>query len=142
MKQLREAVTLKTKRFFKDHKTKKLTKNPKYRGYLVGLDGRHLPIRHEHAALNTLLQSAGALLVKEATVLLYRDLTNRGYIFGTDYALMAHVHDEVQLWAKPEIAEEVGKACVSAFEQAGENFNFRCPITGQYQIGNNWKDCH
>src|SRR5690606_12207499 len=35
------------------------------RGHLVGLDGRLLHIRSPHAALNTLLQSAGALICKQ-----------------------------------------------------------------------------
>lgn len=116
--------------------------NPNYRGYLKGLDGRILPIRSAHAALNTLLQSAGALISKKATVLLYQYLEQRGYRFGVDWALMAHVHDEVQLWSRPEIAEEIGKVCVQAFEDAGEYFKFRCPITGEYKIGDNWYDTH
>lgn len=116
--------------------------NPNYRGYLKGLDGRILPIRSAHAALNTLLQSAGALISKKATIILYEDLEARGYRFGVDWALMAHVHDEVQLWVRPELAEEVGQACVTAFEKAGDHFKFRCPITGEYKIGDNWYDTH
>ena len=121
---------------------RKKVPNPSYRGYLIGLDGRQLPIRSPHAALNTLLQSAGALISKKATVILWRDLEARGYRFGIDWALMAHIHDEVQLWARPEIAEEVGKTCVAAFAAAGAHFKFRCPITGEYKIGDNWNDCH
>ncbi len=40
------------------------------RGFLKGLDGRKLSVRSEHAALNTLLQSAGAIVMKEALVIL------------------------------------------------------------------------
>ena len=36
----------------------------------------------------------------------------------------------------------VGEAAVKAFEQAGEFFNFRCPITGEYKVGTNWAECH
>jgi len=122
--------------------SRKKIANPHYRGYLKGLDGRILPIRSPHAALNTLLQSAGALISKKATVLLYERLIQEGYLFGTDWALMAHVHDEVQIWARPEIAEYVGEVCVWAFEEAGRHFNFRCPITGEYKIGDNWYDTH
>jgi DNA polymerase-1 len=35
------------------------------RGYLKALDGRHMHIRSKHAALNTLLQGAGALICKK-----------------------------------------------------------------------------
>ena len=64
-----------------------VTKTHKAKGFLSGLDGRTLPIRSEHAALNSLLQSAGAILSKRATVILYENLKRDGYIFGEDYAL-------------------------------------------------------
>ena len=109
---------------------------------LVGLDGRTLPVRSPHAALNTLLQGAGALLAKQATVILYKNLTAKGYKWGEDYAQVAHVHDEVQLIARKEIADDVGKEAVKSFQLAGEYFKFRCPITGEYKVGSNWADTH
>ena len=114
----------------------------KKNGYLKGLDGRELPIRSDHAALNTLLQSAGAVLSKKATVILYENLTAMGYIWGVDYAQVAHVHDEVQLIARKEIADVIGQEAVKSFQQAGEYYNFRCPITGEYKVGHNWADTH
>jgi DNA polymerase I-like protein with 3'-5' exonuclease and polymerase domains len=110
--------------------------------HLAGLDGRILPVRSPHAALNTLLQGAGALLAKQATVILYQNLTAKGYKWGEDYAQVAHVHDEVQLIARKEIAEDVGHEAVKSFQLAGDHFNFRCPITGEYKIGANWSDTH
>lgn len=112
------------------------------RGYLIGLDGRRLHIRSAHAALNTLLQSAGALIAKQATVFAYHELSMRGYQFGRDYALVAHVHDEVQVDCREAIAEEVGQVLVESMRRAGEHFNFRCPIDGEYKIGNNWRETH
>ena len=114
----------------------------KTKGFLLGLDGRVLPIRSPHSALNVLLQSAGALLAKQATVFLYENLTIKGYKWGEDYAQVAHVHDEVQLIARKEIAEDVGREAVKSFQLAGEHFNFRCPITGEFKVGNNWADTH
>ena len=114
----------------------------KKNGYLKGLDGRVLPIRSDHAALNTLLQSAGAVLSKKATVILYENLTAMGYIWGVDYAQVAHVHDEVQLIARKEIADVIGREAVKSFQQAGDYYNFRCPITGEYKVGSNWADTH
>lgn len=110
--------------------------------YLTGIDGRHLHIRHAHAALNTLLQSAGALLVKQATVNLYQMLSTKGYVWGKDWAMIAHVHDEYQLQVRKEIAEDVAKIAEEAFRQAGRDFNWRCPLDGEAKIGNNWADCH
>lgn len=112
------------------------------RGSLKGIDGRTLHIRSPHAALNTLLQSAGALLVKQATVFLYEELTARGYVWGKDWAMIAHVHDEFQLQVRKSIADEVAQVAVQAFVRAGDLFNWRCPLDGDFKIGNNWAECH
>lgn len=112
------------------------------RGYLIGIDGRHLHIRSAHAALNTLLQSAGGLLVKQATVFLYQDLSAAGYEWGKDWAMVAHVHDEYQLQVRKEIAEDVAEIAVEAFRKAGREFNWKCPLDGEAQIGNNWAETH
>jgi len=119
-----------------------VTTAAKAKGYLVGLDKRQLPIRSPHASLNTLLQGAGSLLAKQATVILYENLTSNGYIWGKDWAQVAHVHDEVQLIARKEIADHVGKQAVKSFQLAGEHFKFRVPITGEYKVGDNWADTH
>ncbi len=112
------------------------------KGYLVGLDGRHLPIRSSHAALNTLLQSSGALIMKQATILLYKYLEMRGWAFGREYALVGHIHDEVQLEVKEELAEAVGLTAVKAIQDAGRSFSFRCPLDGEYKVGDNWAETH
>ena len=112
------------------------------RGYLVGLDGRQLPIRSPHAALNTLLQSAGALIMKQATVLLNRYLEVKGWSFARDYALVGHIHDEVQLEVDEDKADTVGQLAVKAIQDAGRSFNFRCRLDGEYKVGQNWAETH
>ena len=114
----------------------------KERGHLYGLDHRKLPVRSQHAALNVVLQSAGAVLVKFATVVWHMLIEEAGYEWGKDFAQVAHVHDEVQAVARPEIAEHLGALFVQAIELAGQHFNLRCPTTGEYKIGNNWKETH
>ena len=56
----------------------------KSRGYLKGIDGRFLHVRSDHAALNTLLQSAGALVVKYATILMFKNFHSAGFVWGRD----------------------------------------------------------
>lgn len=112
------------------------------RRWLKGIDGRILPVRSKHSALNLVFQSAGALLIKLATVLWHWKLEERGYVHGKDYAQVAHVHDEVQAIARPDIADEVGKLFVEAIAEAGEFFKFRVIMSGEYKIGNNWKETH
>jgi hypothetical protein len=114
----------------------------KTKGFIRGIDGRKLRVRSEHAALNTLLQSAGALLVKQATVNLYRELTRRGYVWGRDWAMVAHVHDEYQLHVLEHLAQEVAEVAVWSFQQAGRDFGWRCPLDGEAKIGANWRECH
>lgn len=112
------------------------------KGYIKGLDGRLLSIRSSHAALNTLLQSAGALIAKQATVFAYRDLLTCGFVWAKDFAQVAHVHDEVQFEVRKGLEQKVGETIVEAMRKAGEHFNFRCPIDGEWKSGNNWKDTH
>jgi DNA polymerase I-like protein with 3'-5' exonuclease and polymerase domains len=116
----------------------KAVKDAARRGYLRGLDGRILHVRHQHAALNTLLQSAGALIAKKAMVLYPAMLTAHN--------LEAHqvlwIHDEFQVESKPEHAEQVGEVIVQAMQQAGAHFKFRVPITGDYHSGSSWAATH
>ncbi len=111
-------------------------------GYLRGIDGRRLHVRSAHSALNTLLQSAGGLLVKQATINVYQNLSDAGYVWGKDWAMVAHVHDEFQLQVREEIAEEVAKVAVESFRQAGRQFNWRCLVDGEAKIGKTWADTH
>lgn len=121
---------------------KAVEKAVKERGYLRGLDSRHLKIRSVHSALNTLLQSAGALVMKKALVILDNELQSRGYVPGKDYEFLANIHDEWQMEARPEIAEEVGKVAVESIRKAGKYFKFRCPLDGEYRVGKNWAETH
>jgi DNA polymerase I-like protein with 3'-5' exonuclease and polymerase domains len=112
------------------------------RGHLVGLDGRLLKVRSSHAALNTLLQSAGALLMKKALCILDDSLQRECFVPGIHYEFLANVHDEWQLEVNEDIAETVGRMAVQAIRDAGVFFNFRCPLDGAFDIGHNWAECH
>ena len=112
------------------------------KGYIMGLDGRKLKIRSEHAALNTLLQSAGAIVMKHSLIESDRLLQAEGYEPGTDYEFVGNIHDEMQLECKPEIADRVGELLVQGLESATERFDFQCPLTGKYKKGASWKETH
>jgi DNA polymerase I-like protein with 3'-5' exonuclease and polymerase domains len=112
------------------------------RGYLLGIDGRHLQIRSRHSALNQLLQSTGAVLMKKATCILYDDLEAAGLSFGRDYGFCANVHDEVQAATKPEHVELMMTTSIRAIEKSGEYFKLLCPFTGESRAGKNWKETH
>jgi DNA polymerase I len=108
------------------------------RGWIRGLDGRHIMVRSEHAALNSLLQGAGAIVMKKALVILHEKL-KCGII---NASFCANVHDEWQIEVPQEDAERVGKMAAEAIAEAGKHYNLRCPLTGDYNVGFNWKDTH
>lgn len=111
-------------------------------GFLVGIDGRHLPVRAAHAALNTLLQSAGAVVMKQALVDLDKALVGSGYTSGADYEFVANVHDEFQIEVLDGLEKIVGEAATGSIRRAGEYFNFRCPLAGNFAYGKNWAETH
>ncbi len=107
-------------------------------GWINGLDGRRLWIRSEHAALNTLLQSAGALVMKQALI----TLDKYAILWGMDYKIVGNIHDEVQTEVPASQAEKFGRLAVSCLEAAGIHFNLNCKLAGEYQIGTSWADTH
>jgi DNA polymerase I-like protein with 3'-5' exonuclease and polymerase domains len=112
------------------------------RGYLTGIDGRHLQIRSRHSALNQLLQSTGAITVKKATTILYDDLKRLGLRWGIDFAFVAHVHDEIQALVRPQYVEPYKTLAIASFRKSGEYFNLKCPMTGEARVGHNWMETH
>ena len=113
----------------------------KSKGYLIGLDGRRLHVRSDHAALNTLLQSGGAIAMKLALVIHDREVRRTPDLVGRVH-YVANVHDEFQMESEKDIAERVGALAADAIRLAGEHFKFRCPLAGAYAIGETWKDTH
>jgi DNA polymerase I-like protein with 3'-5' exonuclease and polymerase domains len=108
---------------------------------LRGIDGRILHVRSEHAALNTLLQSGGAVVMKKALVLLDDAIRSDKKLRGK-VAFVANVHDEFQMETQPELAETVGRLAADSIRLAGEHFNLRCPLAGDYAVGRNWAETH
>jgi DNA polymerase I len=106
------------------------------KGYLIGLDKRKIKVRSTHAALNTLLQSGGAIVCKQWLVEFDKLLTHH------DAQQVVWVHDEIQIECLEKDAEEIGKLAVEAIQRTGKHFNLRVPLTGEYKIGNNWSDTH
>ena len=105
---------------------------------LPGLDGRQLLCRSEHSAVNTLLQGAGAIVMKQALVILDRKLKT----IKIPYKFVANVHDEWQVEVPETFSEQVGRLGVESIEEAGKVLEMRCPLTGEYKVGNNWKETH
>jgi len=108
------------------------------KGYLKGLDGRRIKVRSEHSALNTLLQGAGAVVMKQALVHL-EDYANAE---GIDYHFIGNIHDEIQTEVREDQATRFGELAVRAVIDTTESLNLRCPLDAEYKIGSNWADTH
>ena len=108
------------------------------KGNIEGLDGRRLMIRSSHAALNTLLQSAGAIVMKKALTL----LDEYAKLWGIKYRFVGNIHDEIQ--TEVEIGKEniFGGLAVSCIQAAGIHFNLNCPLDGEYKVGKSWASTH
>ena len=107
----------------------------KKRGHLRGLDGRPIPVRTQHAALNSLLQCAGAVVMKQATVFACDRVQGIAY-------LVAHVHDEMQFECETKASEVVAAELKASIVDAGKRLNLRIPMAGDAKIGKSWADTH
>ncbi len=108
------------------------------KGFLKGLDGRKLYVRSEHAALNTLLQSAGAIVMKHAMINLHRDIK----LNTLDAHFVCNVHDEWQIEVLEKQADFVGQLGVDAIRRTGEELELFCELDGEYKVGANWSETH
>ena len=111
-------------------------------GKLIGLDGRVLPVRSSHAALNMLLQSAGAVTMKVALVQLFHRLNQIKWQHGREYSFVANVHDEFQAEVLPDKANVFGELAVDAIRRAGKELKLNVMLDGEAKVGMSWKETH
>lgn len=115
-----------------------VTKQAAERGYLIGLDGRKLWVRKQHAALNLLLQSAGAIVMKQALVTAYKEIQFN----NLQAKFILNVHDEWQLVSFKEHSDLIGPLLVNSIVKAGEFFKMKIPMGGNWKKGESWAMTH
>jgi DNA polymerase I-like protein with 3'-5' exonuclease and polymerase domains len=121
----------------------KIDENIGSRGYLIGLDRRILYCRSAFKGLNVLLQSAGAILMKQVVINIHNNIEqNLGLTHGKDWEQVLMVHDEVQLVCKPQHTERIRDQAMAAFPQAQKFFGFQCEIEGDSRVGSSWAETH
>lgn len=109
-------------------------------GFLPAIDGRKIHLRSSegrlliHTALNALMQADGSIVTKKAMLIAANEIKKR----GLDAYQMIFYHDEMAYDSAPDCADEVGKILVDSMRIAGEYFNLRIPITGEYKLGMDW----
>jgi DNA polymerase-1 len=121
----------------------KIDENIGSRGYLIGLDRRILYCRSAFKGLNVLLQSAGAILMKQVVINIHNNIEqNLGLTHGKDWEQVLMVHDEVQLVCNPRYTERIRDQAMAAFPQAQKFFGFQCEIEGDSRVGSDWSMTH
>ena len=88
-----------------------------------------------------MLQSAGAIICKTWYVQIEELLRLNGYTRG-DVTIVAFIHDELQLLVREGLEEEIGKLTKEAMKNVEKKFDFRCPLSSEFQYGKTWADTH
>jgi DNA polymerase I len=110
---------------------------------LKGLDGRPIRLQgKKHAALNYLLQSAGAIVCKNWVVETHHCIANEGLLLGVDYQPLGFIHDEQQLSVSTTHVPLVENILINTMPQVGEDLGLRVPLAAEAKHGETWADCH
>ena len=105
------------------------------RGYVLGLDNRHILVDSRHKSLNYLIQGSSAIIAKRWMVLANERLP-------ADTKQLAFVHDELQYETKKENVDDLKFTLELSAAEAGEYYKLRTPIAAESQSGNTWADVH
>lgn len=124
LRQLREAIVAEAEEY----------------GWILALDGRRIPIRSSHAALNSLLQGAGAILTKRWMKIIDDKLKNEG--LSDKIHQLGWIHDELQFEVLEGYQETLAKICREAMVMTEKYYDFKCPLAAGTAIGRNWDETH
>lgn len=108
------------------------------KGTITGLDGRELQARSEHSLLNLLLQSSGAVVMKNCLVYLREELSKT----DVDYKFTLNVHDEIQASVRPEHVEKYKECVYKAVDKVNTNLRLNCKLQVDIKVGRSWAECH
>jgi DNA polymerase I-like protein with 3'-5' exonuclease and polymerase domains len=108
------------------------------KGLIRGLDGRLLHIRSSHSALNTLIQSAGAVVCK------YWLIEIMSHIKQTriDAKLVASIHDEYQFEVHNKDLITFGQIVKEAMIITQKILKMNCELDCEWKIGKTWAATH
>lgn len=108
------------------------------KGTITGLDGRELQARSEHSLLNLLLQSSGAVVMKNCLVYLREELSKT----DVDYKFTLNVHDEIQASVRPEHVEKYKECVYKAVDRTNKDLGLNCKLQVDIKVGRSWAECH
>lgn len=107
-------------------------------GSIKGLDGRWLQIRSAHAALNTLLQGAGAIICKEWLVQMTKQINET----KLNAKLVGSIHDEYQFEVSIEDTPQFCEITKQAILDTEKILGVICPLDSEYKVGKTWAETH
>ena len=107
-------------------------------GRLRAIDGRQLVVRHPHASINTLIQGSSAVLMKKW----FMNTAATMKAQKTGAKLVAMIHDEMVIECGKESVDSVSDCVKIAISQVNQEYNLRCKLDCDVQIGNNWSEIH
>ena len=116
------------------------------KGYIKGIDGRRVRIRKDpvskrpqvHKALNALIQTGGAIVMKYSMIWL--DLAANAE--GLEYMKVIDMHDESQAEVIDDDAPRYAYLAVQSIRKAGEYLELRCPLDAEAKINTRWSKTH
>jgi len=116
----------------------------KTKGYVKALDGRKIYCSSEHAALNYLLQSAGAIVCKNWMNEIHEILSQRDICYNNYIKQLAFVHDELQIGYGPEeiTHEELDQISKLAMTNTEKKLGIKLKLDSDSNSGSNYAETH
>lgn len=108
------------------------------RGWLKGIDGRILRVRKAYAALNTLLQGMGAIVMKYWLI----EVSRRAEEEKLNWNPSANIHDEGQFEVLEKDVSRFCEICEEAFPKISKDLNLFCELAGEAKVGVTWNETH
>ena len=108
------------------------------KGLIRGLDGRLLYIRSSHSALNTLIQSAGAIVCKYWLIEIMSQIKQT----RTDAKLVASIHDEYQFEVHNKDLTIFGQIVKEAMTNTQKKLKINCQLDCEWKVGKTWATTH
>ncbi len=108
------------------------------KGWIKALGNNRIKVNSSHTSLNSLLQSAGAVVASKWVTLLDKEIKKQ----NLDVTVIGWIHDEVQCAVKKGQEEYVGNLIRRCAKEAGEVYKLRIPIDAEFSVGRTWADTH
>ena len=116
------------------------------KGWVKGIDGRRVRIRKDkktkrpqvHKALNALIQTGGALVMKYSMVW----LDQAAQAENLEWSKVIDMHDESQAECTDDDAPRYAYLAEQSLVKAGEYLGLRCPLAAEAEINTRWSKTH